>query len=108
MTIQGIRDTQKFIDNILICATNEVELINKMRTVLTNCRNHNLIIKKSKVEVGPSIDFAGFSVSEKGLLPDKAKVEAISKFPKPNNLTELRGFLGLANQLGDSLTILPF
>ena len=33
-------------------------------------------------------------------MPDKAKVEAIRKFMKPNNLTELRGFLGLANQLG--------
>ena len=52
LTIQGVPDTQKIVDDILICAANEKELLERMRTVLVNCRKHNLIIKKSKVEVG--------------------------------------------------------
>ena len=45
--------------------------------------------------------FAGFVVSDKGTRPDPDKVAAISKFPKPENLTDLRSFLGLANQFSD-------
>ena len=44
------------------------------------------------------MEFAGFILSEQGILPDPAKTEAIRKFPTPTNLSELRSFLGLANQ----------
>ena len=45
--------------------------------------------------------FAGFVVSDKGTRPDPDKVAAISKFPEPENLTDLRSFLGLANQFSN-------
>ena len=40
-------------------------------------------------------------VSDKGTRPDPDKVAAISQFPIPENLTDLRSFLGLANQFSD-------
>jgi len=39
-------------------------------------------------------------LSENGVTPDKSKIRALTDFPSPTNLTELRSFLGLANQLG--------
>ena len=71
-----------------------------MEAVLRNCRTHNIAISKKKLEVGRKIDFAGFTVSDEGLLPGDKKIAAIAEFPKPTNLTQLRSFLGLANQLG--------
>ena len=53
-----------------------------------------------KPVAGTKVEFAGFTVSDKGLLPDDKKIAAIAEFPKPTNLTQLRSFLGLANQLG--------
>lgn len=44
--------------------------------------------------------FAGFIVSSDGIKPDPAKMMAIQKFPSPKSLTDLRSFVGLANQLG--------
>ena len=40
-------------------------------------------------------------VSDKGMRPDSDKVAAISQFPIPEDLTNLRSFLGLANQFSD-------
>ena len=40
-------------------------------------------------------------VSDKGTRPDPDKVATISQFPIPENLTDLRSFLGLANQFSD-------
>ena len=37
----------------------------------------------------------GHKVTNKGLLPIKKKVEDISKMNLPNNITELRSFLGM-------------
>ena len=40
-------------------------------------------------------------MSDKGTRPDPDKVAAISQFPIPEDLTNLRSFLGLANQFSD-------
>ena len=40
-------------------------------------------------------------VSDEGMRPDSDKVAAISQFPIPEDLTNLRSFLGLANQFSD-------
>ena len=42
-----------------------------------------------------------YLVSDKGSKPDPEKVAAISQFTIPENLTDLRSFLGLANQFSD-------
>ena len=47
-----------------------------------------------------SVDYCGYRVSEAGFTVDERKTKAIAEFPTPSNLTDLRSFLGLANQLG--------
>lgn len=55
---------------------------------------------RKKFQFGQEIKFAGFVVSPEGVKPDPGKVEAISEFPVPQDITELRSFLGLVQQLG--------
>ena len=71
-----------------------------MRIVCAKCRKAGIKLSARKLEVGNRVKFAGFIVSDKGVVPDPAKTEAIRRFPRPTNLTELRSFLGLCNQLG--------
>ena len=47
--------------------------------------------------------FAGYIVSQEGVSADPDKIRAIVDFPSPENLTDLRAFFGLANQLGQFL-----
>ena len=61
---------------------------------------HNLTLAKSKIEIGNEINFAGYIIGENGVKPDPRRVQAITDFKRPIDVTQVRSFLGLANQLG--------
>ena len=98
--IENIKDTQKIVDDILICAPTKDILLQRINDVLTKCREMKITISKKKLAIGEQIDFAGFSISQAGIKPDANKIKALTDFPPPKNIHELRSFLGLANQLG--------
>ncbi|KAI9550030.1 hypothetical protein GHT06_007621 [Daphnia sinensis] len=57
-----------------------------------------LVLNTKKCVFGAKkIVHLGHVVDSHGISPDPAKTEAIVKFPKPRNVTELRAFLGLAS-----------
>ncbi|XP_023289070.1 uncharacterized protein LOC111674111, partial [Orussus abietinus] len=43
------------------------------------------------------VNFLGHVLTTEGIQPQKEKLQAIQDFPKPKNLKQLRGFLGLVN-----------
>jgi hypothetical protein len=90
---------RKIVDDILVFAESFEELMSRIETVLDRCDKNHITLSKSKCQIGKQVKFAGFVVNEQGVQPDPVKVKAISKFPSPTNVTELRSFLGLVNQL---------
>jgi transposase InsO family protein len=78
-------------------------LLKRLEEVLNRCRDHSIRLSLQKMEVGTSVKFAGHIISGNGIMPDPDKVEAIRAFKTPENVTDLRSFLGLANQLGHFL-----
>ncbi|GJR27961.1 ribonuclease H-like domain-containing protein [Tanacetum coccineum] len=67
-----------------------------LRTVLQILRQEKLYAKFSKCEFLSKVAFLGHIVSAEGITMDPAKVEAITKWPRPTSVTEVRSFLGLA------------
>ncbi len=66
--------------------------------VLERLRTIGLIAKKSKCSFfRPSLRFLGHIISAAGILPDPTKIKVVLDWPIPENQTQLRGFLGLAN-----------
>ena len=98
--IKGMQGVQKIVDDILIHACSMETLFQRIRDVLQRCRKHGITISKKKMQIGQQVKFAGYLVSQHGVQPDPEKIKAISEFPAPTDLTSLRSFLGLANQLG--------
>ena len=98
-TIDNIRGNHKLVDDYLITGDSILEITNRIREVLQNCRRHNLTISKRKFVIGKKIKFAGFHLSKDGIEPDNAKTDAISKFPTPKDVNGVRSFLCLTNQL---------
>ncbi|XP_066982164.1 uncharacterized protein [Macrobrachium rosenbergii] len=47
------------------------------------------------------VNFCGFTLSEEGIAADPGRVAALQDFPTPSNLTDLRSFMGLVNQLAE-------
>ena len=92
--------TQKIVDDSLTCARNLKELDQRLRAVLDDCRHYNITLSKKKFQVGTELKFAGHVVGVDGIKPDPDKVKALEEFKTPSNVSEVRSFLGLANQLG--------
>ncbi|GKF37484.1 putative reverse transcriptase domain-containing protein, partial [Tanacetum coccineum] len=87
----------RFIDDILVFSKSKEEHEDHLRTVLQILRQEKLYAKFSKCEFWLSrVAFLGHIVSSEGITMDPAKVEAITKWPRPTSVTEVRSFLGLA------------
>jgi hypothetical protein len=98
--LAGVQGVLKIVDDILVFASTPEELISRTRDVLQRCSASGITLSRSKAKAGTSVKFAGFIVTSSGISPDPMKTDSISKFPAPKNITDLRSFMGLANQLG--------
>ena len=98
--LSGIDGVKKIVDDILIFAPDLDTLITRVTEVLKRCSENTITLSKKKVQFGDTVKFAGYLIASTGIRPDPDKLKAIRDFPPPTNITELRSFLGLANQLG--------
>ena len=57
------------------------------------------MLSRKKFEIGNEIAFAGLLISSRGIKPDPERIKALTKFPVPRDISGVRSFLGLANQL---------
>ncbi|GKE43976.1 putative reverse transcriptase domain-containing protein [Tanacetum coccineum] len=102
-----------FIDDILVYSKTREEHEDHLRTVLEILRQKKLYAKFSKCEFWlRQVAFLGHIMSANGITMDPAKVEAITKWPRPTTVTKVRSFLGLAGYYkifveGFSLFALP-
>ena len=86
-----------FIDDILVYSTEQSEHEHHLRVVLETLRKEQLYAKLSKCEFWlNSISFLGHVISDNGVAVDPQKIKAVSEWPRPTNVTEVRSFLGLA------------
>ena len=67
--------------------------------MLERCKEINITISKKKFEIAEQLIFAGYIFGAEGIKPDPEKVECIQNFPQPTSATDIRSFLGMANQL---------
>ena len=56
-------------------------------------------MKKRRMDMGKSITFHGQVITDKGILPDTSKIEAIVNMPRPEDVTGVRRFCGLVQYL---------
>ena len=98
--LHGLPGVLKLVDDILVQAPDYATLFERLDKVMSSCREHNITLSLKKLEIGDQVKFAGFVISADGILADPEKLKAIAAFPEPTDVTGVRSFLGLANQLG--------
>ena len=99
--LQGIPHVCCYIDDILVTGVNQQEHLQNLEEVLRRLEQNNLRIKKPKYEFfKDSVEYLGHCVDAQGLHTLPSKVEAILRAPDPENLQQLRSFLGLLNYYG--------
>ncbi|MCO5566703.1 hypothetical protein L7F22_020381 [Adiantum nelumboides] len=88
-----------FFDDILVYSKTREEHEQHLRQVLKILRTSKLYAKRSKcLFFVEKVAYLGFIVSKDGISPDPAKVEAVVKWPIPQSVSEVRGFLGLTGE----------
>jgi hypothetical protein len=86
-----------FIDDILIFSKNEEEHDGHLRLVLQKLRENQLYTKLSKCEFWlKEVLFVGYVISEGGISMDPSKVKSVLSWSTPQNVSDIRSFLGLA------------
>ena len=86
-----------FVDDILIYSKSDEEHDKHLRIALQLLREHRLYAKFSKCDFWKDeVKFLGHMVSCGGISVDPSKIEAVSKWQPPKNVTKIRSFLGLA------------
>ena len=101
----GLPGVKKLVDDILIEASSIEEMEERVRTVLKQAKLNNVTISRSKTQFGSTVKFGGFIVSSKdgvvSVEPDPDLLKDIREFKTPTNVSEVRGFCGLARQISD-------
>lgn len=100
-TLRGIPGCVVFLDDICVTGANDKDHISNLRAVLERLRETGLTVKLSKCRfLQESVKYLGFIIDKKGLRPDTTKLDAISSAPRPENITQLKSFLGMLNYYG--------
>ena len=64
------------------------DLLDRLQVVFDICFESGITLSIDKLIVADTVPFAGFIVSTDSIKPDPAKIDAISKFPAPKNLSD--------------------
>ena len=87
---------QVYLDDIIIYSQDLQQHVNHLAEVLQKLRGAHLYAKAQKCSFGVgSIEFCGFIVSQHGIATCPNKIKAIRDWPIPENVKDVRSFLGL-------------
>lgn len=86
-----------YLDDVLIYSKTWEDHKKHVRLVLERFEKEKLVVNKSKCNFSQrSLTFLGYEISSSGILPSREKVKAIRDWPKPENVQQVRQFLGLS------------
>lgn len=87
-----------YLDDILVFSKTEEEHLQHVRKVFEVLRTHKFYAKRKKCNfMQRELLYLGHILNDEGLRPDPAKVAAVETWAVPQDLHQLRSFLGFAN-----------
>lgn len=94
--------TRRVIEDVLVFSPTYEEHLDNVHDLLKRANEHNIALNVPKmVFAQPSVKFGGYIIDSTGFRPDPELIRAISNFPTPQNITDLRSFFGLCQQVGN-------
>jgi hypothetical protein len=93
---KGLDFAHVFIDDVIIASDSVEEHRLHLDAVFQRMRENGLMVKSSKVQLySTRCNFLGHVISADGVAPQEDKVQAVRDWKVPQDVTQLRGFLGL-------------
>ncbi|XP_025755625.1 uncharacterized protein LOC112842686 [Oreochromis niloticus] len=99
--IEGLEGVVCHIDDVLVWGCNHQEHDSHLHATLQRLEKAGITLNVEKCELSQSkVAFLGHIIADTGISPDPKKMEAITEMTEPTNVSELRSFLGMVNQVG--------
>ncbi|RXN17162.1 Retrovirus-related Pol polyprotein from transposon 412 [Labeo rohita] len=91
----NLKQALVFLDDLIVFSSTLEEHEERLLRVLNRLKEYGLKLSPEKCKFfQTSVKYLGHIVSTKGIETDPEKIAALKTWPKPNNLKELRTFLG--------------
>ena len=99
--LEGLEGNLCHMDDVLIYGAGQAEHDSCLRAVLERLQTAGVTLNAQKCVFNKRrIRFLGHVIDGDGIHPDPQKVSAVLQMDRPQNVTDLRRFMGMANQLG--------
>ena len=99
--LSGLEGVICHIDDVLIFGENTKQHDARLTAALSHLEAAGVTLNREKCEFHKrQIKFLGHVIDQDGVRPDPDKLSAILEMDAPTNLTQLRRFMGMVNQLG--------
>ncbi|KAJ8355042.1 hypothetical protein SKAU_G00226090 [Synaphobranchus kaupii] len=97
----GLEGVLCHMDDILVWGQKQDEHDMRLHAVLKKAQKAGITLNMDKCELTRhTVRFLGHVISANGVKPDPEKTRAVQEMDAPKNVSELRSFLGMVNQLG--------
>jgi len=98
--LSGFSGVVCLMDDVLVFGKNQTEHDENLHATLKRLSSAGVILNTNKCEISkPELKFLGHIINEHGVQADPDKTKAILKMQPPKNISEMRRFFGMTNQL---------
>ena len=99
--LSGLNGVVCQVDDVLVFGKDRTEHDARFSEVLKHIESAGATLNPEKCEFAKkTLKFQGHVINEKGISADPDKTAAIQQMPPPKDISELRRFLGVVNQMG--------
>ena len=98
--LDGLEGVICSLDDVLVYGATQTEHNTNLEAVFMRIEEAGITLNREKCSFSQnSIKFLHHIIETSGIRPDPDKIKAIQNMPEPNNVPELRRFLGMVNQM---------
>ena len=102
--LQGLPHVIAYIDDMLVTGRTEADHLRNLDEVLARLEAAGMRLKASKCKfLQAEVQYLGHCITSEGVFPTEEKVRAVQDAPAPQNVQQLRSFLGSINYYGKFL-----
>ena len=99
--LEGLNGVLCQMDDVLIFGANREEHDSRLAAVLKRIQSAGVTLNPDKCKFRQSsVKFLGHLIDKNGIRADPDKTSAIVEMARPENISDLRRFMGMINQLG--------
>ena len=108
IVMEGIKDMDRCVDDSILWSNSIKENFFKVCDFLTTCSNAGMVFNPGKFQFSQQeVNYVGFKITNTGVKPQEQFLQNIRDFPTPRNITDVRSWFGMINQISYSYATAP-